>query len=88
MMTNKQFEKIMAECGEAHSKYLSLLNEIEGEYERRYGQSPSEFGDDFWIDTFHFPPGGAVGITVSKLEEASSIYWKLYNKRHGTDTAT
>lgn len=73
MMTDKEFERAMKRCGILHTKYLNALGAIEGEYESRYGVHPSDVSNDFWIDTFHCPPG-AGDVTVSEVEDSVKIY--------------
>lgn len=75
-MTDKEFEKAMLKCGKDLLRYLNSLGTIEAEYQERYGVHPSEVSNDFWIDTFHGPPGGA-GATVKEIEDSA----KLYNKK-------
>lgn len=53
-MTDQNFEKAMKSCYRAFKRHEALLEKIEKEYERRFGESPSELDDDFWIDTFHY----------------------------------
>lgn len=84
-MTDKQFEKAMRECGDAHRKYLSKLEVIEGEYIDRYGIHPSDVNNDFWIDTFHCPPG-ADDVTVKMLEESVKLYHRNKQNATGSDT--
>lgn len=38
-------------------KHKKLLKELEEEYELRYGNSPSEVDDDFFIDSFDYCKG-------------------------------
>lgn len=76
-MTNKQFEAAMRKCGRAHAAYLHALSIIEAEYEGRYGIHPSEVSNDFWIDTFHSPPGNG-DASVEQVEESVRLHHGIY----------
>jgi hypothetical protein len=55
-MTDKQFNKAIIKCRAACELHLSLLKITEGEYEKRYGNHPSDI-DDWWIDSLHYGNG-------------------------------
>ena len=42
----------------------------ENEYERRYGNNPSEVDDDFWIDALHYGQGD---INLEKIKERANF---------------
>lgn len=49
-MTDKAWESIIKSVVSTYTSYLEFLKIAEQEYERRYGHSPSEVDDDWWID--------------------------------------
>jgi hypothetical protein len=54
-MTDKEFKKLIKDTKAAQKRYLTLLDKAENEYERRFGNNPSDVNDDNWIDTMHYP---------------------------------
>ena len=51
-MTNSQFHRLLLRVIASRKKHKLLLAKAEEEYVSRYGQNPSEAGDDSWLDTF------------------------------------
>jgi len=66
-MSDEQFQKLLNKLADANAKYHDALVAAEQEYERRYGSNPSDWDDDFWIDTFHMRGGS--NITVAQIAE-------------------
>lgn len=60
-MTDKQWNKVIVKCKTACDKHKYLLKIAEDEYERRYGNNPSEVDDDWWIDALHCG-NGSIGL--------------------------
>jgi len=56
-MTDKQWNKVIVKCKTACDKHKYLLKIAEDEYERRYGNNPSEVDDETWIDYLHYGRG-------------------------------
>ena len=56
-MTDKKWLSIINKCRKAGDEYLRLLKIAEDEYQRRYGNNPSDVDDDWWIDTLHYCKG-------------------------------
>ena len=48
-------------------KFFALVDRLENEYERRFGNKPSDVDDDNFIDTFHMRQGNE--MTVFELTE-------------------
>tara|TARA_R110002072_G_scaffold21460_6_gene76154 strand:- start:185 stop:415 length:231 start_codon:yes stop_codon:yes gene_type:complete len=48
-------------------KFFALVDKLENEYERRFGNKPSDVDDDNFIDTFHMRQGNE--MTVFELTE-------------------
>ena len=51
--------------------YKKLLQELEDEYEARYGQTPSEVDDDFFIDSFDYCQGNLP--TLEQVQEMAEL---------------
>lgn len=66
-MTDRNFQKLLDRLSAANEKYFDLLGAAETEFERRYGQHPSDVDCDSWIDTFHQP--GGTETTVAQVKE-------------------
>jgi len=68
-MTDKQFNQLLKKTAKAGNKYLTLYRQAEHEYERRYGDNPSDIDDDFWIDSLTCAAGKMKeGVTVKEIE--------------------
>jgi hypothetical protein len=65
-MTDKQFTALLQRTARAYNKYKPLLDAAEKEYERRYGDNPSNRDDDSWIDALH----GGNGLCKESLTAA------------------
>ena len=61
-MTDKEFVRIVRQLCKAENKARKLREIAEEEYERRYGNNPSDIDDDNWIDLT-----GAIGYASEKL---------------------
>lgn len=81
-MTDKAFERLIRKTADACTKHMSLLRDAEREYERRYGNNPSDVDDDYWIDSLHGCAGDAVCMTVAQVDEHAKIHKKM---KPGTD---
>jgi len=68
-MTDKQWQSVIDKCRKAGNKHLQLLQIAEKEYERRYGNNPSEVDDDWWIDTLHYGRGSTDLDLIKKAAE-------------------
>ncbi len=68
-MTDLGFQQLLDRLSNAHERYANLRDQAEEEYERRFGRNPSDWDDDFWIDTFHVSPGSATVAQVTKHAE-------------------
>lgn len=66
MMTDKKFQKLLDDLAKANTKYKEKLNEAEEEYKSRFGEYPSAWDDDAWIDTFHIGCGRMTVEQVTK----------------------
>jgi hypothetical protein len=58
-MDDNKFQELLNDVTKAHREYASLLAKAEKEYKRRFGSFPSDWDDDFWIDSFSQSPIGA-----------------------------
>jgi hypothetical protein len=56
-MTDKKWQKVINDCRKAGDLHKNLLKLAEVEYVNRYGHTPSEVDDDWWIDTLHYCTG-------------------------------
>lgn len=65
-MNDKKFQKLLDRLSVANEKYFRLLKEAETEFERRFGENPSDVDCDSWIDTYHQPGG-----TTATVEEVT-----------------
>jgi hypothetical protein len=74
-MTDKRLQKLMTKTIEQKLKFFGLIDKLENEYIRRFGENPSQMDDDNFIDTFHLGQGNE--MTVEKLTEHA----KNCNKR-------
>jgi hypothetical protein len=70
-MTDAQFQKALNKVSKTHLDYLCALSIAEGEYERRFGTHPSDWDDDFWIDTYHVANGSATVAAITASAEHS-----------------
>lgn len=68
-MSDTQFTALLSRVARAYNKYKPLLDKAESEYERRYGNNPSDVDDDYWIDSLHGACGLAQEITASDVHE-------------------
>lgn len=53
-MTDSQYKLALDTCLRRKIKYKQALERIEKEYERRFGFTPSDLDDDYFLDTFHY----------------------------------
>lgn len=72
-MTDKAFEELIRLTADAYNQYLPLFEDAEAEYERRYRINPSDFGDDFWLDSLRPGCGKATAITVEDIERRGEL---------------
>lgn len=54
-MTNELFQILIDRTHLLKEDYFDLLKKTEEEYEKRYGNNPSDIDDDSWIDSMHQP---------------------------------
>lgn len=65
MMRDATFQRRLNQLASAKRRYLKELERCEDEYERRFGECPSDVDDDFWIDFAH-TTGADVNIPTVK----------------------
>ncbi len=53
-MTDKEFFNLIKKTHKVCRQHRILLQEAEVEYERRFGNNPSDVDDDSWIDVMHY----------------------------------
>ena len=68
-MTDKKWHEIIIKCKAACDEHLRLLKIAEEEYYKRYGNSPSDVNDDWWIDTLHYGRGSTDLDLIKKAAE-------------------
>lgn len=68
-MTDKKWHSIIIKCKAACDEHQRLLKIAEEEYFRRYGHSPSDVDDDWWIDTLHYGHGSPDLNLIKKAAE-------------------
>lgn len=75
-MTDSQFTKLLQRAAKAQNKAGDLLKQCESEYERRYGENPSDIDDDMWIDAMHYGATGACSehITAKDVDNGAVQY--------------
>lgn len=78
-LSDIQFQKKLDALCKANIKYKQLLTECEAEYEVRYGISPSELSDDFWIDSFH--AGFSENVLIAEIDDSVSLYKSIAKDR-------
>jgi hypothetical protein len=73
-MTDAKFQKLLNDTATAQRKFGSLLKQAEEEYERRFGSNPSDWDDDFWIDSLHGACGdAAAALTVEEVARNAKL---------------
>ena len=65
-MTDRKWESIIKKSQKKLLEAFELRKIAETEYVRRYGQHPSEWDDDWWIDTVHYGRGD---VDIQKIKE-------------------
>ena len=68
-MTDKKWHEIIIKCKASCDEHLRLLKIAEEEYVKRYGNSPSDMNDDWWIDTLHYGNGSTDLVLIKKAAE-------------------
>lgn len=68
-MTDKKWHEIIILCKAACDEHLRLLKIAEDEYFQRYGNTPSDVNDDWWIDTLHYGRGSTDLNFIKKAAE-------------------
>lgn len=77
-MTNSEFTKKLRSLVKAQNRAITLLQECEEEYERRYGVDPSSADDDQWIDAFHgIAAEKPSNVSAATVERGAVIYANL-----------
>lgn len=74
-MTNPKFQKLLNDLSKATETYRKLLKDAEDELENRFGKSPSDIDNDYWIDTFHVGMGK---MTVKEAEKSMKEHLKYH----------
>jgi len=74
-MTDKQWHKIIIASCEAYKEAIRLRDIAEKEYERRYDNHPSEWDDNWWIDTVHYGQGD---YDLDKIKESAQYHKDNY----------
>lgn len=75
-MTNSEWQRKIRQCIGAMRKYHKLLAEVEDEFERRYGDYPSDFDLAYWIDPMHVN-----GLDTPSVSGTSQRMSKLGHER-------
>lgn len=70
-MTDKAWEIVIKSAVSTFTSYLEFLRIAEEEYERRYGHSPSEVDDDWWIDLLHQGQGR---VDIKQIKENAEMH--------------
>lgn len=70
-MTDKEWEHIIERCRKAGDEHKRLLKISEDEYQKRYGQSPSDVDDDWWIDSLHICTGDT---DLQKIKNSAELH--------------
>lgn len=71
-MTDESFTKLLQKTDRAYNRYAELRDRAHSECERRYGDSPSNHDNDYWIDFLEGGCGSAdETITAEKIEETA-----------------
>jgi hypothetical protein len=73
-MTDKQFQVAIDDTIRALREYRKLLMVAELEYESRFGSNPSEWDDDYWIDSMHYNP---MSMTVKQVTDSALLHKML-----------
>jgi hypothetical protein len=70
-MTDKQWHKTIVASCKAYKEAIRLRNIAEDEYKKRYGKFPSDWDDDWWIDTVHYGRGD---YDLDKIKESAQSH--------------
>ena len=70
-MKDTEWQKVIIDCCKAKDEHSRLMAIAEREYERRYGHSPSDVDDDWWIDTVHYGRGS---VDLKKIKESADLH--------------
>lgn len=70
-MDNRKLQELMDQCYQAGLKHKRLLEQLEAEYEARFGSNPSDVDDDNFIDTFHYCTGER--MTVKQMTKGAKL---------------
>lgn len=77
-MTDKEFQTKLRRTARAFNKALEMQEEIEAEYERRYGHNPSDINDDVWIDAVTAQSGRcSEHVTLKIIDESARFALSL-----------
>ena len=68
-MNNKDLQKLINLTIKSKLLYFGLVEDLETEYIKRFGKSPSDVDDEVFIDTFHYNQG--TKLTVKQLTESA-----------------
>lgn len=68
-MTDEAWAKLIKRAAETRCKAEELRKRAEAEYERRYGNNPSDVDDDWWIDTIE----GGGGVDLASIKQQAEL---------------
>lgn len=75
-MTDSEWKRLIVRAAKAHEKANMLRKHAEQEYERRYGKSPSDVDDDWWIDTITAQGVSPDGVDLDQLKSQAEMSCK------------
>lgn len=75
-MTDSEWKRLIVQTVKAHEKAKSLREKAEQEYERRYGQNPSEVDDDWWIDTITAQGESSKSVDLEQIKSQAEMCCK------------
>lgn len=82
-LSDKQWQKIIQKSVDLLGEAFRLRELAENEYERRFGKNPSDWDDDWWIDTVHY--GGNANVDVKALIKSALLTKSIYETKMGND---
>lgn len=71
-MTNSKFTKLLQSTAKRYNQYRRRLLLAQAEYEARYGHSPGDVDDDFWIDSLEGGSGEADELITAQMVDDSA----------------
>lgn len=70
-MSDKELQKLMNQTHDLAFRHKHSLRKLENEYEKRFGNKPSDIDDDFFIDTFSYAQGDP--ITLEQMTSNANL---------------